>query len=71
MEKAITSKDKSERLTLSVAEAAACLGLSRNAAYSAAKNGQIPCIKIGKRLLVPKIQLEKLLKGNGNETSKL
>jgi excisionase family DNA binding protein len=61
----------SERLTLSVKEAAARLGLSRNAAYSAVKNGQIPCIKIGKRLLVPKIQLAKLLQGNENETSKL
>jgi excisionase family DNA binding protein len=59
--------NKTERLTLSVSEAAACLGLSRNAAYTAAKNGQIPCIKIGKRLLVPKIQLERLLQGEDTQ----
>jgi len=58
--------EKAERLTLSVAEAAAMLGLSRNAAYSAAKNGQIPVLRIGKRLLVPKIQLERLLQGEDN-----
>jgi excisionase family DNA binding protein len=59
----MNSNSQSERLTYNVAEAGKILGLSKNAAYVAAKNGQIPCIKIGKRLLVPKIQLEKLLKG--------
>jgi excisionase family DNA binding protein len=52
---------ESEKLTFSVAEAAAMLGLSRNAAYQGCQNGQIPCIKIGKRLLVPKAALAKLL----------
>jgi len=51
------------RLTLTVAEAAIQLGLSRNAAYLGCKNGQIPCITIGKRILVPKIQLERMLEG--------
>ncbi len=60
-----------KRLTLTVAEAAVQLGLSRNAAYLGCKNGQIPCITIGKRILVPKIQLEKLLQGNDNETKRL
>ena len=58
---------KVERLTLTVVEAAVQLGLSRNAAYLGCKNGQIPCIKIGKRLLVPKIQLEKLLQGEDTQ----
>jgi hypothetical protein len=36
-------------------------GLSRNAAYSAAKNGDIPIIKIGKLLRVPIRALEEML----------
>ncbi len=47
--------------TYSVAEAAAILGIGRSAAYAAAKSGDIPTIKIGKRFLVPKKALEKLL----------
>lgn len=60
---------KTERLTLTVAEASAMLGLSRNAGFAAVKRGQIPCVRIGKRLLVPKIQLAKLLQGDGKTES--
>lgn len=52
-----------EKLTLSVTEAAAMLGLSRNAAYQGCQNGQIPHIKIGKRILISRVQLERLLTG--------
>ena len=52
-----------ERLTLTVTEAAAVLGISRNACYEAVRTGQLPCLRIGKRLLIPKVQLEKLLQG--------
>ena len=61
-------ESKTERLTLNVTEVAAHLGLSRNATYLAIKNGQIPSVKIGKRLLIPKIQFEKIL--NGTEGAK-
>lgn len=50
-----------ERLTLTVPEAARMLGLSRNAAYAAARKGELPCIKIGERYMVPRSALEKLL----------
>jgi excisionase family DNA binding protein len=50
-----------DRLVLNVPEAGALLGLSRNAAYEAAKNGQIPVVKIGKLLKVPKAALMRLL----------
>jgi excisionase family DNA binding protein len=50
-----------EKLTLSVTEAGQLLGIGRAAAYEAAKNGQIPTVKIGKRLLVPLAALERLL----------
>ena len=54
-----------ERLTYNVREAARLLGLSRNSAYQACLKGEIPHLKIGKRVLIPKIQLERLLLGNG------
>ena len=50
-----------EKLTLTVAEAAKCLGIGRNSAYDAIARGEIPVVKVGKRLLVPKVALEKLL----------
>jgi excisionase family DNA binding protein len=40
-----------ERKTLSVTEAAKALGICRNKAYEAARRGEIPTIKIGKRHL--------------------
>ena len=47
-----------EKLTLTVSEVAVALGISRNTAYQACRNGEIPSIRVGKRLLVPKNQLE-------------
>ena len=49
------------KLTLSVEEAAKVLGIGRNLCYEKVKTGEIPAIKIGKRLLVPKKALAKLL----------
>jgi excisionase family DNA binding protein len=37
-----------------VPEAGRLLGLSRNGAYEAAKRGDIPTIRVGRRLVVPK-----------------
>lgn len=54
-----------ERLTLTVEEAAESLGISRAFAYEAVARGEIPCIRIGRRVLIPKIALEKLLQGAG------
>jgi hypothetical protein len=47
----------SERGTLafSVPQAGAMVGLSRNAAYEAAKRGEIPTIPFGSRRIVPRI----------------
>jgi excisionase family DNA binding protein len=46
------------RLTLTVPEAAEKLGIGRNQGYQAAQSGQIPTIRIGKRVLVPIAALE-------------
>lgn len=53
--------NRSRRETLSVAEAGELLGISRSSAFQAASNGQLPVIKIGKRLLVPRVALERML----------
>ena len=50
-----------DELTLSVEEAARLLGIGRNLCYERVKTGEIPVIKIGRRLLVPRSALEKLL----------
>lgn len=52
---------KPSKQTMSVTEAGERLGVSRNLAYEAARNGDIPTIKIGKRLLVPIAAFERLL----------
>ena len=52
---------KSHAEILTIEEAAKLLRIGRNAAYEAAKRGDIPVIKIGKRLLVPRLALNKLL----------
>ena len=46
-------------------EEAGCeiLGLSRCSAYEFARAGIIPTIRIGKRLIVPRVGLERLLTG--------
>ena len=54
---------KPARLTYDVVVAGAMAGLARNAAYDAAKRGEIPTIKIGKRLLVPKEAWDRILSG--------
>jgi len=51
----------SEPETLSVDEAARVLGIGRNGAYEAVARGEIPSIRIGKRILVPRRQLLELL----------
>lgn len=50
-----------QNLTMTVEEAAAALNISRSLAYEAARDGRIPTIRIGRRLLVSRCALEKLL----------
>jgi len=57
--------DELKRETLTVEEASIVLGIGRTAAYEAARRGQIPAIRIGRRLVVPRAALGKMLSGNG------
>ena len=55
--------EKVNSLTLSVAEAGLQLGLGRSLMYEAIRSKQIPSIRIGRRILIPRVALERLLEG--------
>lgn len=55
------TKNNEDRLCLSIPETARRLGISRGLAYGLARSGQIPVLRLGKRLVVPKIALERML----------
>lgn len=52
-----------ERRTYTVEEAAAQLGVCRNTGYALARTGELPTIRMGKRLLVPAAALNRMLDG--------
>ncbi|MFC2024462.1 helix-turn-helix domain-containing protein [Chloroflexota bacterium] len=52
-----------ERLTYTVSEVARLLGLSRNSAYQGIVTGEIPHIKVGKRILIPCLAFQRMLEG--------
>jgi excisionase family DNA binding protein len=51
------------KLTATVEETAWLLGVSRMTAYAAVRAGVIPSIRIGRRLLVPRVALDRMLSG--------
>jgi excisionase family DNA binding protein len=57
----VTVSAASQRATLSIAEAAKSLGVSRTYAYQLARAGQIPTFKLGGRIVVPVRKLEELV----------
>lgn len=57
--------EDASRQTYNVEEAARLLGIGRNQAYEAARRGDFPTIRIGKRLLVSKAALDRMLNGTG------
>jgi len=51
----------SERLTLTVDEAAHLLGIGRDLAYSLSRTGQLRTVRLGRRILVPRDAIRELL----------
>ena len=49
------------RSTFSIEEARKILGVSRSAAYAAARSGELPAIRIAGRVIIPRHALERLL----------
>lgn len=62
----MTAGNKRKRV-LTVGEAAKELRLSRNATYEACASGQIPSIRIGRRILIPKEAFERMLSEPGKQ----
>ena len=57
----------SQRLTVTVEEAAVVLGISRTLAYESVRRGELPVIRIGRRILVPAVALDELLRAHTRE----
>ena len=54
---------KDPKPTLTVEETAKLLGISRGLAFQAVARGDIPSIRIGRRILIPAARLHALLDG--------
>lgn len=55
------SQPLEERLTITVDEAAELLGVSRSTAYSLVRQGELPSLRLGRRIVVPVRRLLALL----------
>lgn len=68
----MTLEDALSRPTLSVPHAGAIFyGLSRNGSYEAAKRGEIPTVRIGRKIMVPVAPLAEKLGLQMSVSSKL
>jgi excisionase family DNA binding protein len=52
-----------DRVTLTVEEAAQLLGISRTLAFQAVRSGEVPAIRVRRRILIPVALLNQLLLG--------
>ena len=63
------SQENTNALVLTVEEVRKQLRLSRGLMYEAIHTGQIPSIKIGRRILIPRVALDHLLAGTKNNNT--
>lgn len=54
---------QSQPLTINVEEAGRLLGISRGLAYDLVRRGEIPSVKLGRRILIPARAIDDLLAG--------
>jgi excisionase family DNA binding protein len=57
----MTNLSEPHRATLTVEEAAALLGISRTTAYESVRRGEIPARRFGRRVVVLRHELERLI----------
>jgi excisionase family DNA binding protein len=50
-----------QRQVYDMSEVAELFGIGRNHAYEAAAKGEIPTIRIGKRIVAPKVAIDRML----------
>jgi excisionase family DNA binding protein len=58
-----------DRVTITVDEAARLLGISRTLAFKAVRSGEIPAIRVRRRILVPVVRLNRLLLGADDDAA--
>ena len=58
--------DSREPETYSVPDAGRRVGLGRNASYEAARRGELPVLRFGRKLVVPRIAFERMLAEAGS-----
>lgn len=51
-------------LTLTVEQAAKLLGIGRSTAYELVHTGEIPSLRLGRRIVVPRVRLAEMLSGD-------
>ncbi|HVM02462.1 MAG TPA: helix-turn-helix domain-containing protein [Acidimicrobiales bacterium] len=56
-----TGADSADCLVVSVAEAAAALGVSDDLVYHLTERGELPCLRIGRRKVIPRRAIELLV----------
>lgn len=56
-------QEEPPRDVMTVDEAARRLGISRSSAYEAVRSGELPAIRVGRRLLIPRVRFELWLSG--------
>ncbi len=60
---AVPTVNLPDRPTLSVKEAARLLRVSRDVVYDGVQSGEIPALRLGRRLLIPRAALVRMLGG--------
>lgn len=58
---------KIQKSVYSIPEVAKVLGVSRTLAYDLANKGELPVLRLGKRMVIPKVALDKMLDDTVNE----
>ena len=58
-----TTKQEPHRRTYTVDEAAVILGVGRSTMYEAIRRGEVPCVRLGRRIVIPSVALARLLDG--------
>lgn len=57
------SEQSTDSVTLTVAQTAQMLGISRWLVQQAVRDGSLPAVRLGRRILIPRIRLEAWLDG--------
>ncbi len=64
-----TGEMRMERSTMTVEEAAEVLGISRTSAYECVRRGELRAVRLGRRLVVPRLVVEQMLTGERTTVS--